>query len=125
MDVACVALTFPLQIAIGFIYSKLTKRVFVIRISNFFDLGIFVSVVVWFNKYEEYTKKPSNGFTLMQPPHPYHKFMNNVFNDIVSGEFHFDWLMAGTLFCFWIRLMMMSRLTETFGPLLMIMAKMI
>jgi hypothetical protein len=125
MDVATIALTFPLQIAIGALYARLTNRVFTLRYSNIFDLCIFVCVVIWFNKFEYYTKKSSVGFMLMQPPHPYHKFLNNVFDDIVSGAFHFDWLMAGTLFCFWIRLMMMTQLTETFGPLIKIMISMV
>ena len=43
----------------------------------------------------------------MDPPHPYHKFLNNVVDDIKSGDFHFDWLMAATAFFFWIRMMLM------------------
>jgi len=40
--------------------------------------------------------------------------------DIDSGQFHFDWLIAGVSFLFWMRLLMMLRLTLTFGPLLSI-----
>lgn len=39
--------------------------------------------------------------------------------------FYFDFLLAATVMFFWIRLLVMLKLTETFGPLLEIVIKMI
>lgn len=45
-------------------------------------------------------------------------FMQRLLNDINTGDFHFDWLLAATAFLFWIRLIVMLQLTATFGPLI-------
>jgi len=107
MDIGIIALTFPLQILLGYLYSKLTKRVFTLRASNYLDLAISVCILIWFEMFEIYNHRDSVGFNLMTPPHPYHKFLNNVVDDIKTGNFHFDWLMAATAFFFWIRMLFM------------------
>ena len=124
MDIGIIALTFPLQILLGVLYSKLTKRVFRLRSSNYLDFAICACILVWFEMFEIYNHRDSKGFGLMSPPHPYHKFLNNVVDDINSGNFHFDWLMAGTAFFFWIRMLFMLQLTQTFGPLIRIISAM-
>ena len=50
--------------------------------------------------------------------------MHRLLNDINSGDFHFDWLLASTAFLFWIRLVFMLQLTSTFGPLIRTMVSM-
>ena len=44
--------------------------------------------------------------------------MWRLYNDQVSGDFHFDWLLGATAFLFWIRLIFMLQLTGVFGPLI-------
>jgi hypothetical protein len=88
------------------------------------DLIMCVCIFIWFEMFEIYNHRDSVGFNLMDPPHPYHKFLNNVVDDIHSGAFHFDWLMAATAFFFWIRMMLMLTLTKTFGPLIRIITAM-
>ena len=50
--------------------------------------------------------------------------MQRLLEDMRTGEFHFDWLLAITTFLFWMRLLVMLRLTSTFGPLIVIMVQM-
>ena len=88
------------------------------RSSNYLDLAVFACVVVWFEKYEVYLHDDNAGFNLTDPPHEYHRFMQHLLNDVGTGEFHFDWLLAGTAFLFWIRLISMLQLTSVFGPLI-------
>ena len=118
MFVAMVSFSFPFQLAMAYIYSRYTNRNFVLRSTSIVDMAIFGCVVLWFEKYEEYIHDGNAGFGLSDPPHEFHIFMQKFLNDINSGEFHFDWLLAGCAFLFWIRLIFMLQLTDVFGPLI-------
>ena len=120
MFVGMVSFAFPFQMIMSYIYSKLTDTRYVLRITAIFDLLITIFVAWWFVKFEEYTIADNEGFGLTVPPHPYHRFMQQLLEDIRTGEFHFDWLLAVTSFLFWMRLLLMLTLTNTFGPLLVI-----
>ena len=102
----------------AYIYSRYTHRNFVMRSTSYVDLAIFSCVLVWFEKYEEYLHDDNNGFNLEDPPHEYHRFMWRLHNDVATGDFHFDWLLAITAFLFWIRIIFMLQLTGLFGPLI-------
>ena len=107
MFVAMISFSFPFQLLMAYIYSRYACRNFVLRSTSYIDIAIFTCVVVWFEKYEEYLYDENNGFNLEDPPHKYHKFMWRLLNDVASGDFHFDWLLAATAFLFWIRLIFM------------------
>ncbi len=51
--------------------------------------------------------------------------MANVINDIDTGAFHFDFLLATVAGMFWGRMLLMLKLTKTFGPLLKIVGVML
>ena len=102
----------------SYIYSIYTKRNFRIRFTSIIDLIIFACVFLWFEKFEVYIHDDNPGFGLTDPPHEYHRFMQRMLNDNTSGDFHFDWLLAGVAFLFWIRLVIMLELTSMFGPLI-------
>jgi hypothetical protein len=44
--------------------------------------------------------------------------MQAMLDDINSGDFHFDWLLAAAAFVYWIRFLFMLQLTSLFGPLI-------
>jgi len=52
-------------------------------------------------------------------------FLDEVMSDIKNHVFYFDFLLAFTVLFFWFRFLVMLMLTETFGPLLEIVMKMI
>ena len=107
------------------IYANYTNRNFVMRSTSWLDLAIFTCVTIWFEKFEEYIHEDNEGFNLTDPPHEYHRFMQRLLNDVNTGDFHFDWLLAGTAFLFWIRLIFMLQLTNKFGPLIRTTAAML
>ena len=43
----------------------------------------------------------------------------------MTGDFHFDWLLSAVAFLFWLRLLFMLILTNTFGPLITITINML
>ena len=118
MYIAMVSFAFPLQILMAYIYSQYTDRNFSIRRTIYIDLAIFFCVLIWFEKFEEYMHDSNEGFGLEDPPHKYHIFMQRLLDDVNSGDFHIEWLLAATAFLFWIRLISMLELTNTFGPLI-------
>ena len=118
MIVGMISFSFPFQFLMSYIYSHFTGRNFKVRSTSIIDLIIVLCVGVWFEKFEEYIYADNDGFRLEENPTTYHKFMQALLNDINTGEFHFDWLLAATAFLFWIRLIFMLQLTHTFGPLI-------
>ena len=108
----------------AYIFALYTDRRFIMRSSSYLDLTLFACVVVWFEQYEVMIHADNNGFMLTDPPHEYHRFMYLLLNNIGTGEFHFDWLLAVTAFLFWIRLIFMLQLTSVFGPLIRTMMAM-
>ena len=52
-------------------------------------------------------------------------FLEQIMLEIKNHVFYFDILLAATVMFFWFRLLIMLRLTETFGPLIEIILKMI
>ena len=120
MIVVMVSFSFPFQLLISYIYAKLTNRNFVLRFTSIFDMFIVVLVSVWFEKFEEYSFAENRGMGLTDPPHGFHIFMQQMLQDNKTGDFHFDRLLAATAFFFWMRMLLMLILTNTFGPLITI-----
>jgi hypothetical protein len=51
--------------------------------------------------------------------------MANVVTDLQTGRFHFDFLLAIVAALFWLRMLMMLKLTKTFGPMIKIILTML
>lgn len=118
MLVGMISFSFPFQFLMSYIYSRYTGRNFKVRSTSIVDLMIVACIIVWFEKFEEYIYAENDGFKLEENPTTYHMFMQAMLNEINTGEFHFDWLLAATAFLFWIRMIFMLQLTHTFGPLI-------
>jgi hypothetical protein len=65
-----------------------------------------------------YSEAKNLGFNLEVIPNEDSMFMEALLGDIESGDFYFDFLLAAFAFLFWIRLLLMLKLTSTFGPLI-------
>ena len=50
--------------------------------------------------------------------------MANVVYDVIDDEFHFDYLMAGITAILWFRVIVLMKLTESFGPLVVMIFRM-
>ena len=75
MIIAMVSFSFPFQFLISYLYSKLTNRNFVVRLTTIFDLVVTVLVVVWFIKFEHYLHADNKGLGISDPPKWEHVFM--------------------------------------------------
>jgi hypothetical protein len=52
-------------------------------------------------------------------------FLLNALDDIHTGKFRFDILLAFVGGLFWLKIMMLLRLTRTFGPIIKIISSML
>ena len=51
-------------------------------------------------------------------------YVDALLVNIASGKFHFDFMLAGFCFFYWIRFILMLKLSYTFGPMIQIFIKM-
>ena len=54
LNIGMVSFFFPLQIFLGFLYAKLTKRVYTFSIGYFIDIAMTVCVAIWYWKFTYY-----------------------------------------------------------------------
>ena len=52
------------------------------------------------------------------------RFIDNLIYDITNDIFHFDYLIAVTTAMLWLRCIILLRLTESFGPMLVMIFRM-
>jgi len=52
-------------------------------------------------------------------------FLDELITEIKTHEFYFDFLLATTVMFFWLRFLMMLKLTQTFGPVIETIIKML
>ena len=116
---------FPVAIFCKRLYSKLTNTSFVITAANLTDLCI-VCLTAWMwetmfvyegdIKRELFNEVEDKGYEV--------RFMANVCYDVIDDDFHFDFLMATITAFLWFRVIVLLKLTETFGPLVVMIYRM-
>ena len=89
----------------------------------FFDILVCIVQIEWL-VFHFTLKTDNDGFNLASPPHPEHQYMKELLYQLNEGSFPIDLLLAAAAFCFWVRLILMLKLTSTFGPLITIMTMM-
>jgi hypothetical protein len=125
MKVGLVGFTLPLQVFITYLFSMLAKRKINFSITYLIDFVIMICMTIWFIKYEEYMNAVNDGLGLRVVPTQNEMFLDEAMTLIKTHVFYFDYLLASTVLFFWIRLLYMLRLTETFGPTIEIILKML
>ena len=120
------AFLFPFIIINKVIFAQKTDRRFFFTGADFLDILVFVMIVwIWETVYVyEATDIKEELFGPEEDSNPEVKFMDNVIYDIVNDIFHLDYLMAAVTAILWIRSIVLLRLTETFGPMLVMIYRM-
>lgn len=123
MYIAMLSFAFPFKIMLLWFFSKRTGREFSLKYEDYFDLILAFLVAWWFEKFEEYSHKESSDPRIANTPEEI--FMANIIEGIDTGEFHFDFLLACVAGMFWGRMLLMMKLTKTFGPMIKIIVVML
>ena len=120
-------LFFPIAIGGKYIYSKYTKTSFFVTSANYVDLICFLLTATFWvvtNIYDERDMRyPIFGDPYDQLKEV--KFVGNAVQDIIDEKFHFDFLVAAITAVLWVRVVMLLRLTSTFGPTIVMIASMV
>ena len=124
--VSAVTFLFPVNMFCKFVFTKLTNRIFYLTLTDYLDFVVFVLVAwLWYivESYET-TDLKAPLFSPEEDKIQEIKFIGNVLYDIVNDIFHVDFLMAAVTAVLWLRCIILLRLTETFGPLLIMIYRM-
>ena len=104
----------------------MTRTRFFFTSADYLDIFVFLMVAWVWETIEVYSHSDIKEelFGPEEDSKPTIRFVDNVIYDITNDIFHLDYLMAAVTAILWIRCNMMLRLTETFGPLLVMIWKM-
>ena len=124
--ISTVAFLFPFIIICKYIFAQKTDRRFFFTGADFLDILVFL-MIVWI--WETVTVYEASAIKeeLFGPPEDESlevRFVDNVIYDIENDIFHLDYLMAAVTAVLWIRSIVLLRLTETFGPMLVMIYRM-
>jgi hypothetical protein len=118
---------FPISMFCKKVFANLYGNQFIITTANFVDMSIFILAIVMWTVVDYYKGKELKvemfGTELDKEPDV--KFLGNVIYDISMDIFHLDYLMAAITAALWFRCIILLRLTESFGPLLTMIYRMI
>lgn len=120
-------LLMPINFINKLVFAKLTNHNFRATVSDILDFTIVgVVIFLWFIvlKYESDDIK-YNLFSPEEDSTTSVKFMGNISFNIIDDTFHFDYLMAALTALYWFRCIVLLRLSETFGPLLVMIVVMV
>lgn len=122
MFVSMVSWAAVVRIGMNYVFVRKTNRPFKLKTEDYFDTVLATLVMVWFVKFEEFMHRPPRDDHIAKEP--LEIFMLNTIDAIDSGEFHFDFLLAMVACMFWLRMLLMLKLTKTFGPMIKIIVEM-
>ena len=115
----------PVSIFCKFAYSKLTNSNFIITVSNYMDMAIvLLTSWMWVMVFKFDTDIKREMFNPTEDKGYEVRFIGNIVYDIIDDEFHFDYLMASITAVLWLRCIMILRLTQGFGPTVVMIFRM-
>ncbi|CDW90047.1 wd-40 repeat protein [Stylonychia lemnae] len=121
MWVSIVMYAFPIRMIQTFLFAKLTKRNYNPINANFIvELGLTSCVAIWMyysQKFQDQSLLDNNyGEQLTSEE----IFVLNVIEQLEEGKFRFDILLAFHTGLLWLRVILLLKLTRSFGPLIKI-----
>ena len=115
----------PVSIFCKYVYSKLTNSNFIITVSNYMDVTIvLLNSWMWIMVFKYNSDIKRELFNPEEDKGSEVRFIGNMVYDIVDDDFHFDYLMAGITAVLWLRCIMILRLTQLFGPTVVMIFRM-
>ena len=120
-------LFFPISIGGKYIYARYTRTSFFVTTANYVDLIIFLLTVTFWIVTGVYDERDMR-YPIFGDPYDQRtevKFLGNAVQDIIEERFHFEFLVAAITAALWVRVVMLLRLTSTFGPTIVMIANMV
>ncbi|CDW75491.1 UNKNOWN [Stylonychia lemnae] len=126
MIVSILMLSYPIRMFQTWLFARFLNRKYVmLKAINLIEIGYTICALLWLYKYAETT-----GF--IDDPHEFDRgfdkntlFVHNQIEEINFGTFRFDILISVQTGFMWLKVMLLLKLTRSFGPLLKIIERMI
>ena len=118
--------SFPLRMIQTYIFSKFSNRKFtLLKASSLVEGGFTICICIWIYKF-------ASANSIAGGEHDFDKgfdkvtlFVHNSIEEIDLNEFRFDILLACHTGFLWLKVMLLLKLTRSFGPMLKIIEHMI
>ena len=115
----------PVSLFCKFMYAKLTNSNFQFTVSNYLDiLCVMLTTWMWVMVFEYDSDIKRELFNPEEDKGSEVRFLGNMVFDIIDDTFHFDYLMAAITAVLWLRCVMILRLTQLFGPTIVMIFRM-
>ena len=121
------SLFFPIQEFNRFVFTRKTGKKYSLTLTSTLDL-LTASLAIWatyvLSDYEQ-TEIREELFGPEEDNSKEIRLINNIFYDIENDIFHIDYLFGAITALLWFRCILLLRLTLTFGPMLVMIYRMI
>eukprot|EP00347_Sterkiella_histriomuscorum_P019940 403339718 len=126
MYVSCMMFSFPVRQIQTKLFSMFLKRKYnMFKASSIVEIGFSICIIVWISKFvsaDQPTGEPGEfdkNFNKLQV------FVHNAVEEVSENIFKFDILLAVHTSFLWMKVMLLLKLTRSFGPLLKIIEHMV
>ena len=117
----------PIAIIGKYFFSMLTHTNVIFTVSWLIDLvAVGMAIMIW--SVTLYYEQKDMGFFLFNEEADKRaevRYMVNMFEDMRTGAFNYDYMLGAFTAAIWIRCIILLQLTESFGPLIVMIANMI
>ena len=126
LDLSAVTFALPVALICKNIFAQKTARRYFVTVSDILDICIFLAVCYLWSVVQAYdhSEVSEELFGPEEDSRSEIKFVASVIYDIVNDIFHLDYLLAAVTALLWMRCIILLRLTETFGPMLVMIYRM-
>jgi len=109
MLIACSVFAYPIRQLTVFTFAGLTKRAIRYKFEDALDIALCLLVFIWVEHFlENHTPGIDEyGYAISGNE----VFVKVIIEEIDSGSFHFDFILALIAGCFWLRVLIMLKLT--------------
>ncbi|CDW83264.1 transient receptor potential cation subfamily member 4 [Stylonychia lemnae] len=126
MYVSIMMFSFPIRMIQTFIFSKFSKRKFTILKGNtLIEMGFTICICVWVYKFAAANSVSGVPGEFDKDFNKVQLFVHNSVEEIGENSFRFDILLAFHTGFLWLKVLLLLKLTRSFGPMLKIIEHMV
>ena len=123
MYLSMLCFSFPLKTLMTLVYASKTKTEYKLKTEDLFDIIICSLITAWIYIHFSFWRHESANPEVAETPEEI--FMYDIIIARENNTAHFDFLIGCIASMFWLRMILMLKLTKTFGPLIRIIEKML
>ena len=123
MYLSMLCFSVPVKTLMTLVYASKTKTEYKLKTEDLFDIIICSLITAWIYIHFSFWRHESANPEVAETPEEI--FMYDIIIARENNTAHFDFLIGCISSMFWLRMILMLKLTKTFGPLIRIIEKML